>query len=83
MISIKRGTIPTKSEFDIAWDTHLSNKHYLGFDDSRVGACSLPRDQVYEELRYAHLDWSNCTSEAVEAYSWMCHILDLLKVSWI
>jgi hypothetical protein len=82
MLFIKRGTIPTREEFDKAWDTQTPDKHYLEFDDSRVGACSLPRNQIYQELKYAHLDWSNCTSESLEAYNWMCHILEILKISW-
>lgn len=83
MTFIKKGTIPSKTEFDMLWDQHLPNKHYLQFNDSRVGACSIPREQVYEELHYAYLDWLNCTSESLEAYNWMCHILYLLNVDWI
>ncbi len=82
MMVIKWGTIPTKVEFDTAWDIYLPSKYYLEFDDSRVGPCSLPRDQIYNELVYAHLDWSHCTAEALDAYNWMCHILEVLKISW-
>ena len=83
MFSIKKGTIPTRGEFNKCWEQHLPTRSYLEFSDLRVGTCSLPRDQVYEELISAHLDWINHTSDSFDAYSWMCHIMTILEIVWV
>ncbi len=83
MLSIKRGTIPTKREFDNCWDQCLPTKFYLEFNNPRVGACSLPRDQIYDELVLAHQDWASHAPDSLNAYNWMCHIMTILEIIWI
>jgi hypothetical protein len=76
MKSMSYGVMPTREEFDAAFEKSTPDGFSFG-NDKRVGNCILTADELWAELEKAH-------AEGIDhAWTWASDVLLCLGFEWI
>lgn len=75
MKTLTYGTLPSREEFEAAWEAHDPPAHgrFAFYNDPRVGTCELTCSELWAELVNARREWelggecSECSGPCQEA----------------
>lgn len=82
MISMTYGTMPSRDDFDKAFEIHTGDGDSFYFGrDPRVGDCVLSASELWKELERARKEFEEDGNE--EAGSWCADVLSCLDFEWI
>ena len=79
--SMSYGVLPTKEEFDAAFDEECPSGQFRFGNDPIVGNSTLTCDELWEELQYEHEVWETAGNE--ESGDWCSSVLTVLGFEWI
>jgi hypothetical protein len=90
MLSMTYGTMPTREQYDEAWnkleDQEELRGHKFHFgNDPRMGTDALTQYELWDELVKAHHEFetSDDENEIDEVGDWMSSVLYCLNIEWI
>ena len=80
MISMTYGGMPTRDDFDQAWECHVGKNTFSFRNDKRVGDWDATATELWDEMQKAHAEFEN-GSEA--AGDWLSSVMWCLGYEWI
>lgn len=90
MLTMDFGTMPTREQYDRAWEEAMSSDdavdgvHFHFGNDERVGNDELTQDELWAELQSALRDYQGEDLETAErAGEWISCVLGCLGVEWV
>lgn len=85
MRTLTYGVLPTREEFETAFDQYVPGIRFEFDNDPRVGTCELTASELWQELEDAVGAWESAryhkTREA--AGQWCSAVLSVLGFKWV
>lgn len=90
MLSMTFGKMPTREQYDAAWDKTFedadSSDNFFSFgNDKRVGNCDLTQDELWDELNKAYQEYLK--TDYFDFFEgpgvWISSVLSCLGIEWI
>lgn len=87
MLSLTFGVLPSREQFNLAFDVSCPKGTFSFGNDKRVGTCELDCDELWEELTNAHFHDLKARERASEGPvfygEWCADVLYCLGIEWI
>lgn len=82
------GILPTKEEYDAAWDKLIAEEELHGGlfhfgNDERLGTCALSQEELWDEILLAYEEWDKDGWIDDQIGNWLSAIMFSLGFEWI